>query len=392
MLVANQAGNTVSIQAPLSGGVQFAAVQNLAAAPSTQLAPGAVHWAKLEGSSSPFDDAVVVASGSNSVLVYRGIGVSAKGVPIFAAPVSYPVGTDPVAVTIQDINGDGIPDLVVANHGSNDVSIIFGSLDAAGDWVGQAGPRLQSGGQGPVATTLRELDGNGILDLVVTNENGTMTVLPGRGQGFFDDRSPTILNIPGNPMLPEGPSFPENSDEGFVATAVDGRLIGFDLDNFSASVHVLFTPPPGEGVDSFEALSNGDVIAALAGGTVVELTRQTSGVFAIESVFAPLSGIPSDPSALEVLQGETNMQVLVTDAGGDRVFIFIPGLPLSPPLPPPEALSGPGVEVVPTPESPLGLVLTITSLGFADSAATSSVKENADSLSAPPSNPGAAGH
>ena len=388
ILVANQAGNTVSLQAPASGGVQFAAVQNLAAAPSAQLAPGAVYWAKLEGSSSPFDDAVVVASGSNSVLVYRGIGFNARGNPIFAPPVSYSAGTNPVDVTIQDINGNGIPDLVIANQGSNDVSIIFGSLDASGAWVGRPGPRLQSGGQGPVATTLRDLNGDGLLDLVITNQDGTMTVLPGRGQGFFDDRAPTILDVPGHPVLLP-PSFFGTSDEGVVATA-DGRLLGFDLDHFNASVRVLFIPPPSEGVDSFEALGNGDVVAALAGGTVVELTPR-DGLLAIERIFAPLSGIPSDPSALEVLQGETELQVLVTDAGGDRVFVFgIPGLPLSPSLPPPEAPAGPVVEATPTTESPLTLVLTISLSGVADQTTVSNAPPIADLLSEPPTNPGVA--
>jgi hypothetical protein len=388
-LVANQAGNTVSLQAPLPGGVQFAPVQNLTAAPSAQLAPGAVHWAKLEGSSSAFEYAVVVASGSNSVLVYRGVGFDAKGDPIFAPPVSYSAGTNPVDVTIQDINGDGIPDLVIPNQGSNDVSIIFGSLDADGAWVGRAGPRLQSGGKGPVATTLRDLNGNGVLDLVVTNQDGTMTVLPGRGQGFFDDRTPTILTIPGNPE-PLAPSFFGSSDQGVVATS-DGRLFGFDLENFTASIRVLFIPPLGEGVDSFEALSNGNVVAALAGGTVVELTPQ-DGALAIERVFAPLSGIPSDPSALQVLQGETDLQVLVTDAGGDRVFVFgIPGLPLSPPLPAAEVPSEPVIEATPTTASPLTLVLTITFGGFADQTAASTVPPISDLLSEAASNPGAAG-
>jgi hypothetical protein len=72
------------------------------------------------------------------VLVYRGTGFDAAGNPTFAAPVSYPVGTNPVSVTIQDLNGDGIPDLVVANQGSNDVSILFGSWDSSGNWVGTA--------------------------------------------------------------------------------------------------------------------------------------------------------------------------------------------------------------------------------------------------------------
>ena len=75
------------------------------------------------------------------------------------APETYFVGTAPASVTVADINGDGIPDLLVANQGSNDVSVIFGSYDANGDWVGIPGPRLKSGGDGPIAVIVADLTG-----------------------------------------------------------------------------------------------------------------------------------------------------------------------------------------------------------------------------------------
>src|SRR5262249_12263504 len=155
------------------------------------------------GPNSPFFDAVVVASGSNDVLVYRGTGFDAAGQPTFAAPVSYPVGTDPVSVTIQNVKGGNIPDLLVANHGSNDASILFGSLDASARWGGAPGPRLKSGGSGPIAVNVVSgPNSRGGLDLVVTNgQSGTLAVLPGVGRGFFNDQNPQILNIPGNPVV-----------------------------------------------------------------------------------------------------------------------------------------------------------------------------------------------
>src|SRR5205807_1786354 len=139
--------------------------------PATQLAPGDVHWFKLEGSQSPFFDGVVMGSGSNNVLVYHGTGFDASGRPTFATPVSYAVGTDPVNVTIADVNGDGVPDMLVADHDSNDVAVLFGSI-VNGQWAGTPGPRLNSGGTGPVSTALQDVTGpegqpDGIPDLVV---------------------------------------------------------------------------------------------------------------------------------------------------------------------------------------------------------------------------------
>jgi hypothetical protein len=358
VLVANQQTDQVTVQAPQPGSAQFAPVVTLAAGPQSTLAPGAVQWAKLD-KDSPFYDAVVVASGGNEVLVYRGTGFDAAGHPTFAPPVSYSVGTDPAAVTIQDINGDGIPDMLVANQGSNDVSILFGSWDAAGNWVGRPGPRLKSGGSGPIATAVVFPQGGGLPNLVVTNgESGTLAVLPGVGQGFFNDQNPTILSLPGNPVLTQGPTSLGASGFG-VAVAAAGQLFGFDLNNFAGSVRTLFAPPPGEGVEAAEVLADGHVVAALDGGMVVDLTLANGGL-AVDGAFMPLTGVPAHPSALEVLQGESEMEVLVTNAGEERVFVFvIPGLPEPRVLLPAEAPAGPRVEVTPPLEGPLTLVITL---------------------------------
>ncbi|MGB6499945.1 MAG: VCBS repeat-containing protein, partial [Thermoplasmata archaeon] len=260
VLVANQQTDQITVQAAQPGSAQFVPVVTLADGTQSTLAPGAVEWAKLD-KDSPYYDAVVVASGANAILVYRGTGFDAAGNPTFAAPVSYPVGTDPVSVTIQDVNGDGIPDMLVADQGSNDIAELFGSYDANGDWVATPGPRLKSGGSGPVAVSVRDVNDNGIPDLVVTNsQSGTFTVLPGVGQGFFNDQNPQVLNVPGNPVL-EAPSFFGTSNQGVVATA-DGRLIGFDLADFAAA-GIVFAPPTGEGVAAAEALADGHVVAAL---------------------------------------------------------------------------------------------------------------------------------
>jgi hypothetical protein len=358
VLLANQQSDRITIQAPTPGSANFTPVVTLADGSHSTLAPGAVQWAKLD-KASPYYDAVVVASGSNQVLLYKGTGYDPAGNPTFAAPVSYPVGTNPVAVTIQDLNGDGIPDMIVANQGSNDVSTLFGSWDSSGNWGGTAGPRLKSGGSGPIATTVVTPPGGGLPELVVTNgQSGNLAVLPGVGQGFFNDQNPQILNLPGNPVLTQGPSFFGSSTAGVVVTAT-GELLGFDVTNFAATAATVFAPA-GEPVEAAQALADGHVVAVLSGGAVVDLAPGDGGL-SEDLTFAPLTGIPSEPSALAVLQGESGLQVLVTEAGGDRVFVFgIPGVAESPVLASQEAAPTPTVDVSPPTGGSLTLVVALS--------------------------------
>jgi hypothetical protein len=59
----------------------------------------------------------------------------------------FPAGTNPVAVSVANLNGR--PDLIVANAGSNDVSILLNEPEGNGFTFVQ-GPRLKVGA-GPVA-------------------------------------------------------------------------------------------------------------------------------------------------------------------------------------------------------------------------------------------------
>jgi hypothetical protein len=63
-----------------------------------------------------------------------------------------------------------------------------------------AGPRLQVG-QRPVATTVADVYGNGIPDIVAVNQDSnTVTVLRGLGGGFFDDTNPLTLQTDQAPI------------------------------------------------------------------------------------------------------------------------------------------------------------------------------------------------
>ncbi len=324
VLVGDQANNRVTVQAPSAGGNRYSPVGTLgSAASSTQLAPGDVQWAVLDrGSTLP--DAIVVGTGSNSVVVYRTLSIQ-DGVPTFApSPRTYFVGTAPAGVTVADVNGDGIPDMLIANQGSNDVSVLFGSYDAAGDWVGTPGPRLKSGGDGPIAASIADLNGGGLPDLVVTNGgSGTVTLLPAVGGGFFDDQEPrTLFNLGSSVVQP--PTFVGDTGVGYVVTT-EGDLVRFNLSDPSAGAAVAFS---GQQVLAAQALPNGQVVAALADGDVSLLGPEGNSL-AVDSVLEAQSGLAALPSAIDVVsKSNGQFDVLVSSQGSDTIFVYAQGATL----------------------------------------------------------------
>jgi hypothetical protein len=318
VLVGNQQNNRVTVQAPSADGTQFAPVQTLAAGTSSsQLAPGDVQWSVLDkGATLP--DAVVVSTGSNAVVVYRTMAVT-NGVPSFApTPRTYFVGTAPASVTVADINGDGIPDMLVANEGSNDVSVLFGSYDANGDWQGIPGPRLKSGGDGPIEVTVTEPNGAIVPGLAIINGgSGTVTELPGVGRGFFDDRKArTLFNLGAAVVQP--PSFASGSSVGFAVTA-GGDLVRFDLSDPTSGASDVYA---GQHVVAAQALAGGQVVVALADGAVNLLVPRGGGL-SVASQLRAQGDTPSLPSAIEVVSTPSgHLNVLVSSQGSDTIFVF----------------------------------------------------------------------
>lgn len=110
----------------------------------------------LNGDGLP--DLVVAASGANSVLVFTQV---AGGT--FAAPMAYAVGGDPQAVAVADLDGDGRADLAVATT-ANAVSV---RLQTA---PGVFAPAVDfATGVQPVALRVADLNGDGRPDLLTAN-------------------------------------------------------------------------------------------------------------------------------------------------------------------------------------------------------------------------------
>jgi hypothetical protein len=101
----------------------------------------------------------------------------------------------PTAVATADFNGDGIPDWVVANGGSNTLWVYLGH----GDGTFAQAFVIQLTGQAPTAVATADLRGVGKFDIIVAEaDSESVGVLLGNGDGTFAHEVP--LFVPGAPI------------------------------------------------------------------------------------------------------------------------------------------------------------------------------------------------
>ena len=125
-------------------------------------------------------DLAIANTNSNNITILLGNGAGGF-TPAAGSPIA--VGSKPQSVVTGDFNGDGKPDLAVANFASNNVTVLLGS--GTGGFTVASGSPI-SVGTAPVSMVVGDFNLDNKLDLAVANQNSNnVTVLKGNGSGGF---------------------------------------------------------------------------------------------------------------------------------------------------------------------------------------------------------------
>jgi hypothetical protein len=106
----------------------------------------------------------------------------------FVARTDFLVGQGPSAVATADLNADGKLDLVTSNEFSNSVSVLLGN----GDGTFQPAVSYPVGAN-PIAVSIGDFTGDGKLDIFTVNSNSSVSVLLGNGDGTFQSQVATNI-------------------------------------------------------------------------------------------------------------------------------------------------------------------------------------------------------
>jgi hypothetical protein len=298
---------------------------------ATANAPLGIAVGDINGDGLP--DVVVVNSGSNSVSVFK--NTSTAGAINFAPKVDFATANSPSSLTLGDYNGDGKLDIMVTNTGSNSVSVIRNTSTVA--VISFAGKQDFITGNSPSGVSLKDINADGLPDMVVSNRtSNTISVFKNLG-GLFAPKSDFAT---GTSPLDAGTADIDGDGKPDVLVPDDLSAAFSTLRNTSAGAAISFaakidnsTPsqPRMINIGDLDGDGKQDIVTPNFLGNNFSAFRNTSSTgiisYAARQDFA--AGTQTLASFIADLDGDGLPDVITVDAATNSVGVYknnsIPG-------------------------------------------------------------------
>ena len=267
-------------------------------------------------------DWVVANSLDQTVSVLLNTTAAGAATPAFAAQQTFAAGTAPISVAVADVNGDGRPDLVVANSSDVTVSVLLNTTAAGAATTAFAAQQTFATGAGPYSVAVGDFNGDGNPDLVVTNlDDGTVSVLlnttaaGATTPSFAHQVTFAVGSTPQHVAAADvnGDGRPDlavaNSGDKTVSVLLDTTAVGAATPAFAAQqTFAAGSAPISVAVGDFSGDGRQDLAVATTGSATVSVLVNTTAAGA---------GTPSFAAQQTFAVGAGPISIAVGDVNGD---------------------------------------------------------------------------
>lgn len=281
--------------------------------PPDGLAPTEIAAGDLNG--DDVDDLAVANEGGNTITVL--LSNAAGG---YRPPVRYTVGISPSNVHMFDFTGDGLTDIVDVDAVSNTVSVLPNAGNGALD------PAISSptNTTGSAALTADDFNGDGPLDVAVTNPGGAVAVNFGRGDGSFE--APTTYPGPSGAIGVTSADFnndghPDIASVG-AASATQSTLINNGDGTFSHSTAAVGVGAVCNRTADLNEDGNVDLVSASARGHVGVLHGRGDGSFGAVQDY-PTGSLYGSCFGVGDLNGDKHEDLAVANIAGASMSVLL---------------------------------------------------------------------
>lgn len=337
----NTPGRTVSVRLN-DGQGQFSGTQNV----SVGFNPQEVVLGDVDGDG---DLDFVVANHGNVTTASSTVSVRLNdGQGLFNGTQEVEVGPNPNGVVLGDVDGDGDLDLLASNELGGRVSIRLN--DGTGNFTGAASQYVLTGSF-PQDVVLADVDKDGDLDLLTANTaSSSVSVRRNDGRGTFSGMQEVPVRL-GPTRLAVG-DIDGDGDVDFATTDFVSGVVSVRFNDGTGTFNgtqsfSLESSPRGVALGDVDGDGDLDLVTANASYPISISIRLNNGVGTFSGTQnVPFSGSP-EKIVLGDIDGDGDLDIIVAPASGITVSVFRNRN--ANPLAVRSSMAGPAFQVAPNP-------------------------------------------